>query len=520
MKNVLQRALALAAFIALTSAVSAAITLPAIIGSHMVLQRNQALPIWGWGNPGEEVTVSFAGKTVKTTCNQEGSWKVVLEALPASKDPRTMTITGSNTLEIKDILVGEVWICSGQSNMGMNVNSCWNADLEKATAKYPEIRLVTVGNIGSQEPQTTFDGGWERCSPDNVGGFSAVGYFFGRTVYQMIDVPVGLINNAWGGSACEAWVRRDLLADKELYAPLLERWETTEKTYDPEKEKSQYEEKLAQWEVQAKVARSGGKPVPNRPRTPKNPLIGQHRPANLYNSRLLPLVPFAIRGAIWYQGEANAGRAYQYRDLFPLMIQNWREVWGQGDFPFYWMQLADFTDETDKPVEANWAELREAQTMTLDKLPQTGQAVITDLGDAANIHPKRKQEAAFRLARLALANEYGIQIPSQSARFDSMKVENGKVDVHFTGVNDRLVTVDYRDLRGFALAGADQQWVWAEAKITGKDTVQVWSPEVPEPAAVRFAWANNPVANLYDTAGLPVTPFRSDDWPGITAETR
>lgn len=500
-----------------SSAALAELSVPAIIGGNMVLQRGRENPIWGTGDAGEKVKVEFAGQTLETTCDVNGKWLVKLAAMAANSTPRTMTITGSNTITLENVLVGDVWVCSGQSNMGMSVSGCWNADLEARTARYPNIRLITNPNPGSQEPQTTFNGKWEACTAETVPGFSAVGYFFGRTVHQVLDVPIGLIDNAWGGSACEAWIRRDLLEAKDVYQPLLERWKETESTFDFDKKKAEYETRLALWKTRCEEARTAGKQLPNRPRPPQNVLAGQHRPANLFNARLLPLVPYGICGVIWYQGESNSGRAYQYRDMFPLMISNWRETWGQGDFPFYWVQLADFMDEKPEPAESEWAELREAQTMTMEKLPKTGQAVIIDLGEAADIHPKHKQEVGIRLARWALACDHGIDVPYRSAQYKSMVVDGRKATITFDHVNGSLRTVDHRRISGFAIAGEDKQWVWAEARIKSKNEVEVWSDAVETPVAVRYAWAHNPVCNLYDSTGLPVTPFRTDDWPGLTA---
>jgi sialate O-acetylesterase len=513
----MKRYAALISLLVLTVSASADIRLPAIIGSNMVLQRGRENPIWGWGEAGEKVTVTFAGQTLETTCDDKGTWRATLAPMEASAKPRTMVVAGKNTLTLENVLVGEVWVCSGQSNMGMSVSGCWNADLDRLGAKYPAIRLITNPNPGSQEPQTTFNGKWEACTPETVPGFSAVGYYFGRTLHQVLGVPVGLIDNAWGGSACEAWIRRDLLGGKEIYKPLMDRWTETEKTFDFEKAKAGYAKKLEEWKTRCSTARAEGKPLPNRPRPPQNRLTGQHRPANLFNARLLPIVPFGIRGAVWYQGESNSSRAYQYRDMFPLMIQNWRDVWGQGDFPFYWVQLADFRDEEPAPGGSNWAELREAQTMTMDRLPNAGQAVIIDLGEASDIHPKRKQEVGYRLARWALARDYGVDVPHRSAQYQSMAVEGRKAVITFDHVNGGLRTVDHRKISGFAIAGEDQEWVWADAKIRGKDRVEVWSDSVEKPVAVRYAWANNPACNLYDQKGLPVTPFRTDDWPGVTA---
>ena len=495
------------------------VTLPTILSDHMVLQRDMELPIWGWAEPGEEVSVVVAGQTHTTTADAEGNWRVTLDPLSLG-EPLTMVVEGNNRLEVTDILVGEVWLCSGQSNMQWELKQVWNADLDMATAKYPNIRLLTVNNPASQTPTKNVDHQWNACTPETAGRFSAVGYFFGRQLHQTLDVPIGLIDNAWGGSACEAWIRRDRLEGNPLYGPLMERWKKTEAEFDVAKARAEYEKKLAAWEKEVAELKQEAK-MPPRPWW-RNPLTGQHRPANLYNGRLMPIMPFGIRGVIWYQGETNAGRAYQYRDMFPLMIQSWREDWQQGDFPFYWVQLADYTPELPEPGDSDWAELREAQTMTLDRVPNTGEAVIIDLGEASNIHPRNKVDVAKRLARWALARDYGMEIPYRSPRFESMDIGSGKIVVGIDTYGSRLRTVDAREVQGFAIAGEDRQWVWAQAKIVGKgrDRIEVWSDEVPKPVAVRYAWANNPVCNVYSETGLPLTPFRTDDWPGVTAEAR
>jgi sialate O-acetylesterase len=383
-----------------------------------------------------------------------------------------------------DILAGEVWLCSGQSNMEWPVSASSNADLEIAAAKRPNIRLVRVKGLGSQTTVEDFEGGWQVCTPEAVTGFSAVGYFFGRELQDHVDVPVGLIDNSWGGSACEAWIRRDRLEGNPLYETQLTSWDKVAAEYETTKDPKQQER-----------------------------LAGNQRPANLYHARLGPVLGYGIKGAIWYQGESNAGRAYQYREMFPLMIQSWREDWKQGDFPFYFVQLADFMAEKAEPTESAWAELREAQTMTQDRLPNTGQAVIIDIGEANDIHPRNKLEVAKRLARWALARDYGQKFVYQSPRYESHEVKGDTVVVKFKEVGGGLRANDVSELKGFAIAGPDRRWTSAEAKIVAPD-------QVPNPAAVRYAWADNPVCNLYNTTGLPATPFRTDDWPGVTIDAR
>jgi len=494
------------------SSVEADVKLPSIFTEHMVLQQGQQNRVWGWADEGEEVTVEICEQTQTAVSNQDGKWMVKLEPLTAG-GPHKLTIKGKNCIEFTDVLVGEVWICSGQSNMAWTVTRANDPDLEIRTAKYPKIRLISVPQVGTQEPQDDFAGEWQLCSPETVGDFSAVGYFFGRQLHQTLDVPIGLIDNAWGGSACEAWIRRDLLEADEQYKPLMDRWAETEKTFDYEKAMANYKKRLEQWQ-------ESGKEPAKRPRLPRNPLIGNHRPSNIYNGVLKPTIGYGIRGAIWYQGESNASRAYQYRNLFPLMIQSWRDEWGQGDFSFYWVQLADFRDEKPEPAESDWAELREAQTMTMSKLANAGEAVIIDIGEGRDIHPRNKQDVAKRLARWALACDYGLQIAYRSPTYKSMENQEGKIVVTFDSVGGGLYTFDVREPIGFAIAGEDRKFVWAKARPVGKDKVEVWSDEIKEPIAVRYAWADNPVCNLQSREGLPVTPFRTDDWPGVTVENK
>lgn len=511
-----------AILVALTAATStqAELKLPAIIGDKMVLQRDMQCPVWGWTEAGATVTVKIAGFQKAATAGKDGKWTVKLPSMSASNKPISMAISdGDSTKEIKNILVGEVWICSGQSNMAWPVDAADDPDLEKLTAKFPQIRLISVPQVGTQEPQDDFKGQWDECSPETVGSFSAVGYFFGRQLHQTLDVPIGLIDNAWGGSAAEAWVRRDVLEADAQLKPLMDRWKQTEATYDYEALTTKYKQQLELWKAKVAKARADGKPLPNRPRGPRNALTGNHRPSNIFNGVLHPTIGYGIRGVIWYQGESNASRAYQYRHLFPLMISHWRDVWGQGDFPFYWVQLADFRAEVNEPAESDWAELREAQTMS-QKLPNTGQAVIVDLGEADDIHPKDKQNVAKRLARLALAKDYGLDIAHRSPEYESMEKKGDKIIVTMEHVGGGLDSFDTRKLQGFTIAGADKKFVHATARIAGKDKLEVTSADVKDPVAVRYAWSDNPIANLQSREGLPATPFRTDDWPGITVNNK
>ena len=507
-----------AALVVLTGLASsiarAEVRLPAIFGPHMVLQRDQKDRVWGWAEPGEKLVVAIAGQEKTTEAGADGKWSVMLDPMPAG-GPHSLTVSGKkDTVVFDDVLVGEVWLCSGQSNMEWPVSAANDGDVESLTAKYPKIRLMTVPRLGTQEPQDNFKGKWEVCNPDSVKGFSAVGYFFGRQIHQILGVPVGLIDDSWGGSAAEAWVRRDRLAADPKYKSLLADWEKFEK--DAPRLQEEFDQKADARREAAAKAKAEGRPAPRNQEGPQARLRGNSRPGNIYNGSLKPTIGYGIRGAIWYQGESNAGRAYQYRDLFPLMIQSWRDEWGIGDFPFYWVQLADFQKESPEPGDSSWAELREAQTMTMDRLKNTGQAVIVDLGEAQDIHPRNKQDVALRLVRWALARDYGVKVPYRSPTYKSMAKQGDSVVLTFDNAENKLMTFDVPEVRGFAVAGADHKFVKATAKIVGKDKVEVRADGVADPVAVRYAWADNPICNLYNSAGLPATPFRTDDWPGVT----
>lgn len=488
------------------------VKLPALFTSHMVLQRGLPDRVWGSAEAGEDVTVTIAGQTKTAKTGADGKWLVTLDPLEAG-GPHTLVVKGKNEIKLDDVLVGEVWICSGQSNMAMAVGQSNSADLESLAAKYPQIRLISVPQIGTQEPQADFKGQWETCTPETVKQFSAVGFFFGRQLHETLDVPIGLIDDAWGGSSCEAWIARDILAADEKYKPLLDRWEKIEKNLP--QLKVAHEKQMAEWKTVAEKAKAAGKLPPRAPQSPEAQLAGQHRPGNLYNGVLKPTIGYGIRGAIWYQGESNAGRAYQYRDMFPLMISSWRKEWGIGDFPFYWVQLADFQAEKPEPGDSTWAELREAQTMAMNRLPNTGEAVIIDIGESNDIHPRNKQDVGKRLARWALAKDYGVQVPHRSPQYKAMETQGNKIVLTFDHPGSGLKSFDVATVRGFAIAGADKKFVWAKANIIGADKIEVWSDAVKEPAAVRYAWAENPVCNVFG-GDLPLTPFRTDDWPGVT----
>jgi sialate O-acetylesterase len=494
------------------AALRAEVSLSAVFSDHMVLQREHKNRVWGRAERGEQVTVKISDQEHTTTADEAGRWQVTLSALPAG-GPHQLEISGKNSLTISDVLVGEVWICSGQSNMEWPVEATNDGDLEQALPPNAGIRFITVPHAGTQQPQESFKGQWEICDSATKKQFSAVGYFFGKQLAETLDVPVGLIDDSWGGSACEAWIDRKLLANHKQLKGLNDAWNDLEKTYDYRNELNKYEEQLKTWE-------SNDMKTP-APRRPWDLMTGNARPGNLYNGMLTPIIGYGVRGTIWYQGETNAERSYQYREMFPLMIQNWRDAWQIGDFSFYWAQLADFNPEATQPSDCWWAELREAQTMTLDKLPNVGQAVIIDIGEGKDIHPRNKRDVGLRLARIALAKDYGIDILFHSPRFKSLELKDGKAIITFDigkHAAGKLRPFDLEEPVGFAIAGVDRKFVYGHAKLVSADRLEVWNDAVPEPVAVRYAWADNPVCNLKNEAGLPVIPFRTDDWPGITAD--
>jgi sialate O-acetylesterase len=477
------------------------LALPNVFGDHMVVQREQENPIWGKANPNAEVTILVSDRKATATADAEGNWKTMLPSLPTG-GPFTIKITsGTTTKTISDVLSGEVWFCSGQSNMEWSVASSEDLELERISANYPNIRMINFPNVGSQTTVWTHDGDdhhWMVCNADTVPGFSAVGYFFGRQLHQTLNVPIGLVNDAWGGSAADAWIDQAALAGNDKFKNLMDSWKVKEDSYAALSARQDLNDEEKKTLADLKQA-----------------MNGNHRPGNIYHGILESHLGYGMRGMIWYQGESNAGRAYQYRELFPFMITHLREKWGK-DFPFYWVQLADYRDETIEPTESAWAELREAQSMTLDRLPNVGEAVIIDIGEGKDIHPRNKVDVGRRLARLALKNDYGIKITANSPRYESMTIEGSAVLLTFKDIGGGWRAFDVNDPVGFTIAGEDKKFFVAKAAILDDKRIKVWSDSVTAPVAVRYGWANNPVVNMYNTSDLPLTPFRTDDWPGET----
>jgi len=459
-----------------SSALRAEVRLPKVIGDHMVLQQKEPAAIWGWADAGEKVVVEMADSRAETQADGDGKWMVKIDP-PKAGGPYDLHIVGSNTIKLTDVLVGEVWVCSGQSNMQWSVAQALDPQKEIAAANYPDIRLFTVARNPAKEPQADCVGngqqGWAPTTPETVAGFSAVGFFFGRELHRELEVPVGLINTSWGGTICEAWTSRETLESDEDFAAIVERVNNFK---------------------------------------PGNPNQG----SALYNGMIHPLIPFTVQGAIWYQGESNVARAEQYAELFPAMIRDWRKNWSNEDLAFLFVQLAPFRYGGKDPAEC--AELWEAQFKTL-ALPHTGMAVTTDIGNISDIHPKNKQEVGRRLALWALADTYGRELVYSGPLYKSHKIEGNKVRLNFEHTGGGLVAKDGEPLTHFTIAGEDKKFVPAKAEIDG-DTVVVSSGEVAKPVAVRFAWTDTAEPNLFNTEGLPASPFRTDDFELITAGRR
>lgn len=468
---------ALAILMAWGTVVRADVKPAGIFSSDMVLQRDHDIVIWGWADKGERVSIVFNGLTRKTRADASGKWKLVFPPMPAG-GPFDMKVQGKNLITLSNILIGDLWVCSGQSNMGWPVKESDNAEKEIAAANFPSIRLMTVQRNMPAEPVDDIEAsGWKVCSPETIPGFSAVAYFFGRDVFKEVNVPIGLVHTSWGGTNVEAWTGLEYLTKVDQY--------------------KNYADELK--EVKRKIAEGEGL-HPNRVHT------------SLYNGMIHPITDLPVKGVIWYQGESNGNQGILYRTLFPNMIECWRDKWQQPDLPFLFVQLANFKEIPEEPGDSDWGKLREAQLMTLS-VPNTAMTVAIDVGEANDIHPRDKQTIGYRLSRNALKLVYGKPVAGSGPIYSSMQVEGNKVILNFKHVEDGLVAKDkYGYLKSFAIAGKDKKFYWAKAMIRG-DQVVVYSDKVSEPAAVRYAWADNPGdANLYNSAGLPASPFRTDDW--------
>jgi sialate O-acetylesterase len=642
----MKKSLLLSTVLFISHFIVANVTLPRIFSHNMVLQRNKPIPVWGWAAAGEKVTVEFNKQKKTVKADKTGQWKVILDPEQAG-GPFELTVGGKNKLAINDVLVGEVWICSGQSNMEWTVRNSNNAQQEINDANFPQIRQIKVPNTVATSPLKDITGGeWKSCTPENAGDFTAVGYFFARELYRQLQVPIGLINTSWGGTMVETWVSKEAFENSEEFKTLfsatsakdmeaamkekaqqlikkieaqqgpIKQGVNTDSWKSPELndgdwphmklptawEAAGYDMDGVVWfrktitlsdadagkaavlelskiddvdetyingtkigsmgiwdqdrryQVPAGVLKAGKNVIAVRVtdgaggggiygdaaamkltigNTPQS-LAGDwlfkvesvkivdvsnpnSYPTLLFNAMVKPLIPYAVEGAIWYQGESNAGRAYQYRTAFPLMINDWRQRWGQGDFPFYFVQLASFNaGNGDSQRGSNWAELREAQTSTLS-LPNTGMAVTMDIGESKDIHPRNKQDVGKRLALVALNNLYEKKMEYSGPMYQSMEITGNKIELSFThAANGFLVKDKYGYIKGFEIAGADKKFHFAKALAQG-NKILVFSDEVLNPVAVHYAWADDmPEVNLYNKEGLPAVPFRTDTWLGVT----
>ena len=494
------------------SVLAAEFRLGSPFSDHMVLQREKPVAVWGWAEAGELVTVSFAGRSRSVSSAPDGRWALELDPLSASAEPRKLTVTGrgGRGITIEDVLVGEVWLGSGQSNMEMSVGSANDFDAEKASANLPLIRYYAEASGPAEKPMPEGRGGWQVCTPESVRRFSATLYFFGREVHRKLDVPVGLICSASGATQIEYWIPPEAQsADEETkanYDSMLRGYTS----FDEAKVMADYEAKLAAWKLAAEQAIEEKKAPPPRPtdvlaiRKRKGP------PGGLYNGKIFNLIPFGLRGILWYQGESNAGNPDPYHKLLTELVTSWRALWHE-ELPFAWVQLPGFT----APGEA-WPRMREAM-LKATVLPRTGMAVTIDIGDPKNIHPTNKQEVGRRLSLWALGTIYGKNVSATGGPLPvGSSIQGSRMTVAFSQAGGGLKTKDGGSVSGFQIAGADQQWRPAVATIAG-DKVAVSSADVAAPVAVRYAWQDFPECNLYNAAGLPASPFRTDEWPAAAA---
>ena len=463
---------------------------PPIFSNGMVLQAGDRTPVWGTAAPGDAVLVEFAGQAKRATANETGAWRVDLGPLKPSAAGTLTVRDGNNVIKIDDVLVGEVWFLAGQSNMEAYLYKVPDAEAAMANPS-PQVRMFLVEKETVPKPAEQVNGRWVKASPKPLGLFSAVGYLFGADLNRRLKVPVGLIQSTWGGTRIDTWMSAESLADPK-FADRVQKGQALDDGIDSF---ATYKSRLAAWNGDHQLKK------PNEP---------CYMPSRVYNGMVRPLMPYGIRGVLWYQGESDAYVAAEYRVLFPRMIEDWRRGWGQKKLPFLFVQLPNYNKRVDhQPKRSFWAEQREAQLAALN-LPETGMIVTIDIGEE-DIHPRNKKDVADRLLRLALAQVYEQKIAYRAPSYKSMRVEGARVRITFKDAELGLATRDNQPLVSIAIAGADQRFVWANAKIDGQ-TLVVWSDEVKSPVAVRYAYQENPPANLVSREGLPVGPFRSDDW--------
>jgi sialate O-acetylesterase len=519
------------------SAAAQSLRLPRVFGDSMVLQRDAAVPVWGRATPGETVSVRFGEQSHSVPASADGRWMIQLAPMPASADPRRLTVSmataeAKQLLQFENVIVGDVYLAGGQSNMGINLAASLHGPAEIPLATHPNLRFINVRAVTSPDgPEDDLDGQWAVCSPRTAARISAVAYFFAQMLQAETGVPIGVIHASRGNSSAESWLPRDALRASLEGRAYTRAWEAAQRGYDPAQARARDERRMADYGEKVVAARAAGRKInPQKLRRPR-PTVAPRRhigwPGTLYNGTIAPLQPFALRGVIWYHGERDARhRGFGYRVALTTLIEQWRRGFGNPSLPFYIVQLADWARPSAEPGDSAIAEAREAQLRVHRELPNTGLAVIIDTGEGGSTHPRNKRLPGVRLALWALAREYGSDVEFSGPLYESMRREGGRIVLSFDHVGGGLMagaragpvaaTPVQEPLRSFAIAGADREFVWAEAEIRG-DEVAVWSQQVPEPVAVRYAWADNPAGcNLYNRAGLPASPFRTDRWPGVT----
>jgi len=493
------------------------VRLPDIFANSMVLQQKQQVPIWGIAEPGETVVVTFQKQKLTVVADAKGNWRIELKPLKASFTGETLSIQGKNKIELKDILIGEVWLVSGQSNMQWTLFQSINGADEVAKANHPKIRLFNVSREVAFKKKQGKLGEWKVCDPESVKDFSGAGYYFGVELQEKLKVPIGLINSSYGGSQAEAWTPIEYLKAHPDLAATVERT----KIWDEERPrvKVEYAAAIEKWKVESEKQRAAGaRPSPS-PGVPD--ALREYRiAASIYDGMIVPLMPFAIKGAVWYQGESNEARAEQYGILLPVMIRSWREKWSQGNFPFGIIQLPNYRQPNAEPANEPWSFIREAQRRTALNTVKTGLIVTIEIGEANDIHPKNKLDVGKRMAVWALKDAYQMKL-SSSPVLKSYVIKGNKLVLTFDDVGTGLKIKKGEKLQEFAIAGYDQKFVWAEAEIVGKNKIEVWSDKITIPKAVRYAFNNNPKnPNLTNDSGIPASPFRTDGWDDPTKGKR
>jgi sialate O-acetylesterase len=499
---------------------SAETTLPAIFGDHMVLQRGDSTPVWGWAPAGQEITIEFAGQTAMATADSEGRWKTELTNLTANAAGAKLVVRGDETIEFSNVVVGDVWLASGQSNMAMTVGKSEGREEAIASSADNNLRVITVqpAGISPLKPLTEHKGEWRVAGPETVGNVTAAGYYFARRLRDETgDLPIGLIQSSWGGTMAEQWTSREALEANPVTKPIWDEFQRRVDEFDPATATPPEvaQQLLKEWQALNKEARRKKERIPPRPNIVGSPTKKRYTPSNQFNTMIDPIVPYSLRGFFWYQGESNRVRAEQYEILLPVMIADWRTRWERPEAPFYIVQLANTGKGAEEPVDSEWAELQWAQFRVARATSNSGLAVIND-GSDATLHPREKRKVGERLALWALARDYDKPDFAHSGPlYRESQVEGMSIRIFFDHA-EGLRSSDGKPLQRFQIARADRKWVWADAAIDG-ETVVVSNPKVETPVAVRYAWNGNPAgANLTNASGLPASLFKTDDWPGLS----